>query len=142
MKTIQILLVEDNEGDAFLAKEAMEDSKIPNVLYVVENGQEALDFVFQRSLFENSPVPDLILLDINLPIKSGHEVLKEVKTSSTKNHIPVIILTTSSAQRDIDLAYQYHANCYITKPVNAEEFIMAVNKIEQFWNNIGTLPPK
>ncbi|WP_296619866.1 response regulator [Marivirga sp.] len=140
MKSINILLVEDNEGDIVLTQEAFEESKIINSMDVAKNGKEALNIIFQREGYENSKVPDIVLLDINLPIKSGHEVLQEIKSDQSKKHIPIIMLTTSSAHNDIDLAYQYHANCYITKPVEINEFLEAVSSIEQFWFNIVSLP--
>ena len=141
MKAIHILLVEDNEGDIVLTQEAFEDSKIINTMDIAKNGKEALDMLFQQEGYEKSKEPDLVLLDINLPIKSGHEVLKELKSNNKKKHIPVIMLTTSSSQKDIDKAYQHHANCYITKPVEINDFLEAISTIEQFWFNIVSLPP-
>lgn len=107
---------------------------------VAKNGKEALNILFQKEGYENSKIPDLVLLDINLPIKSGHEVLQELKSDPVKKHIPIIMLTTSSAQNDIKLAYQHYANCYITKPVEINEFLEAISTIEQFWFNIVSLP--
>ncbi len=141
MKSIHILLVEDNEGDILLTQEAFEESKIINTMDVAKNGKEALSMLLQKDGYEYNKVPDLVLLDINLPIKSGHEVLQEIKADPTKKHIPIIMLTTSSSQSDIDLAYQHHANCYITKPVEINEFLEAILTIEQFWFNIVSLPP-
>jgi len=140
MKTASILLVEDNEGDIVLTKEAFEDSKLANKIEVVKNGKEALDFLFQREGFEDATKPDLVLLDINMPVKNGHEVLYEIKSNDSLKHIPVIILTTSSAKQDIDKAYDNHANCYIKKPLNMDEFIEAVLGIENFWFNLVSLP--
>ncbi|RUA28036.1 MAG: response regulator [Bacteroidetes bacterium] len=140
MKSIHILLVEDNEGDIVLTQEAFEDSKIINSMDIAKNGKEALDMLFQNQGYEKFKEPDLVLLDINLPIKSGHEVLKELKSNNQKKHIPVIILTTSSSQKDIEMAYQNHANCYITKPVEINDFLEAISTIEQFWFNIVSLP--
>lgn len=137
MKSIHILLVEDNEGDIFLTTEALEESKIINEISVVKDGQEALDFIFKS---EHTDLPDLILLDVNLPKKNGHEVLKELKTHPVFKKIPVIMLTTSSSRRDIDQSYENHANCFITKPVEVSDFLEAVNSIEQFWLNIVRLP--
>ncbi|MEX0883686.1 MAG: response regulator [Cyclobacteriaceae bacterium] len=140
MKSIYILLVEDNEGDIFLTTEALEESNIINKISVANDGQEALDFVFRRKEYRNVSRPDLILLDVNLPKKSGHEVLKEIKKHPELRKIPVIMLTTSSSQRDIELSYKNHANCYITKPVEVSDFLDALNSIEQFWFSIVSLP--
>ncbi|MEX2569085.1 MAG: response regulator [Cyclobacteriaceae bacterium] len=140
MKSIHILLVEDNEGDIFLTTEALEESNIINKISVAKDGQEALDFVFRRKEYGNVSRPDLILLDVNLPKKSGHEVLKEIKNHPELRKIPVIMLTTSSSQRDIELSYKNHANCYITKPVEVSDFLDALNSIEQFWFSIVSLP--
>lgn len=137
MKSIHILLVEDNEGDIFLTTEALEESKIINEISVIKDGQEALDFIFKS---RHRDLPDLILLDVNLPKKNGHEVLKELKNHPVFKKIPVIMLTTSSSRRDIDQSYENHANCFITKPVEVSDFLEAVNSIEQFWLNIVQLP--
>lgn len=140
MKQVHILLVEDNEGDVFLTKEALEDSKIISKISVVRNGKDALDFVFQRAAFADVEPPDLILLDINLPLKNGHEVLAELKSSQLVKHIPVIMLTTSSSETDINKSYNNHANCFVTKPVEVNDFLDAVTSIENFWLNIVQLP--
>ena len=140
MKTrpIDILLVEDNEGDIILTQEAFEESRINNKLYIARNGKEAIDFVFKNKGYENSPSPDVILLDINLPLKSGIEVLTEIKNSLPYKNIPVIMLTTSSSERDIAAAYDHHANCYITKPVDVSKFLEAILGMENFWLDIVT----
>lgn len=140
MKTraIDILLVEDNEGDIILTQEAFEESRINNKIYIARNGKEAIDFVFKNKGYENSPSPDVILLDINLPLKSGIEVLTEIKNSLPYKNIPVIMLTTSSSERDIAAAYDHHANCYITKPVDVSKFLEAILGIENFWLDIVT----
>jgi len=140
MKQVHILLVEDNEGDILLTTEALEDGKIANDLSVVKNGKDALDFIFKRGLFKDVRKPDLILLDINLPLKNGHEVLEVIKTNDKTKHIPIIMLTTSSSEMDIKLAYKHHANCYITKPVEVDDFLKAVASIEDFWFNLVLLP--
>ncbi|WP_317167449.1 response regulator [Arenibacter sp. 6A1] len=132
MNNGHILLVEDNEGDILLTKEALEEVKPIKKLSVVKNGLEALDFVFQRGKYRSTPLPDLILLDINLPIKNGYEVLQAIKSDEKTMHIPVIILTTSSSQSDIDLSYYHQADCYLTKPVEMESFSVVVNAIELF----------
>ncbi|WP_162418699.1 response regulator [Cyclobacterium roseum] len=140
MKSVHVLLVEDNEGDVFLTTEALEDSKFVGEISIARDGQEALDYVFKTNGFEDRNTPDLILLDVNLPKKSGHEVLEELKAHPIHKRIPVIMLTTSSSRRDIDRCYENHANCYITKPVEVNDFLEAISSIEQFWMNIASLP--
>jgi len=140
IKLAHILLVEDNEGDILLAQEAFEECKIISKIDVVRNGQEALDFLFKKAPFETVATPDLILLDINIPIFSGHEVLKKIKTDPMLQKIPVIILTTSSNEKDIDFAYNNHCNIYIVKPIDIQEFLNAIIKIEEFWFHLTTLP--
>lgn len=140
MKEVNILLVEDNEGDILLTTEALEESRIINTIDVVRNGQDAIDRILLQGKYAGQNHPDLILLDINLPRKSGHEVLQAIKHDDRVKHIPVIMLTTSSSERDVSLSYQHHANCYISKPVDASNFLEAVTSIEQFWLNIVTLP--
>ncbi|WP_375586166.1 response regulator [Cyclobacterium xiamenense] len=140
MRLVHVLLVEDNEGDIFLTTEALEESKFIEKLSIARDGQEALDFVYKNQGFEENLTPDLILLDVNLPKKSGHEVLEELKKHQVYKKIPVIMLTTSSSKKDIDLSYENHANCYITKPVEVGGFLKAVTTIEQFWLNIASLP--
>jgi CheY-like chemotaxis protein len=140
MKSVKILLVEDNEGDILLTQEALEESRISNVLNVAKDGSEAIDYLEKKGAFSNELMPDLILLDVNLPKKNGHEVLQFVKSNKEFKHIPVIMLTTSSSEKDITLSYSNHANCYITKPVDANEFLAAISKIEDFWINIVQLP--
>ncbi|HEY9183739.1 MAG TPA: response regulator [Salegentibacter sp.] len=140
MKFIHILLVEDNEGDILLTTEALEEGGMMSKLSVARDGQEALDFLNKKGEFRNSELPDLILLDINLPRKNGHEVLKYVKTHPVFRSIPVIMLTTSSSQKDIDESYKNYANCYITKPIELSDFIDAIGQIEDFWINLVKLP--
>ncbi|WP_421888941.1 response regulator [Marinoscillum sp.] len=135
-KPVHILLVEDNEGDILLTTEALEESNITHQLSVVRNGKEALDWVFNQQSGE----PDLILLDVNLPLKSGHEVLQAIKSDDTVKHIPVIMLTTSSSEKDVNLSYQYAANCYITKPVEVNDFLDAISTLCHFWVEVVTLP--
>lgn len=139
-KPVHILLVEDNEGDILLTTEALEESEIASKISVVRNGKEALDWVFKRHQHENSEAPDLILLDVNLPLKNGHEVLQAIKSDDTVKHIPVIMLTTSSSEQDINLSYQYAANCYITKPVEVRDFLNAISTLCRFWVKVVTLP--
>lgn len=140
MKTIHILLVEDNEGDILLTTEALHDAKIANDISVVKDGWDAVRFVEQRDEYAKETVPDLILLDVNLPRMNGHEVLKHIKENDAIKHIPVIMLTTSSAESDIMKSYRNHANCYITKPVDVNDFIGVVTSIEDFWVSIVQLP--
>jgi CheY-like chemotaxis protein len=138
-RTAHILLVEDNEGDIVLTLEAFEESKVRTEIDVVRNGQEALDFLFKRGEFHNAKKPDLILLDINIPIFNGHEVLKQIKTDKDLKRIPVIMLTTSSNQKDVDMAYENHCNSYVKKPLEMSEFLDSILKIEDFWLNLSTL---
>ncbi len=138
-KLSNILLVEDNEGDVLLTLEAFEECKVKTEISVSKNGKEALDFLFQRGSFANVKRPDLILLDINIPIFNGHEVLQQIKEDNILKKIPVIMLTTSANQRDIDYAYGNHCNSYIKKPLEISEFLNAVLKIEEFWLQLTTL---
>lgn len=139
-KPIDILLVEDNPGDVRLTQEVMKESKIANNLYPVMDGVEALMFLKKEGQFKDSPRPDIILLDLNLPKKDGREVLTEIKADSNLRTIPVVILTTSAAEQDILTTYNLHANCYITKPVDLDQFIRVVKAIEDFWLTIVKLP--
>jgi two-component system, chemotaxis family, response regulator Rcp1 len=141
-KLVDILLVEDNPGDVRLAQEALKESKVRNKLYVVEDGVEAIAFLRQQGKYSSMPRPDLILLDLNLPRKSGREVLAEIKADETLKCIPVVILTVSRAEEDIMKCYHYHANCYITKPLDFEQFMEVTKAIEGFWLTIVKLPPK
>lgn len=140
MKKMHILLVEDNEGDILLTKDAFEERKIVTDLSVVKNGGDALDFLFKRGRFADAAAPDLILLDINLPVKSGHEVLAIIKNDPVLKRIPVIMLTTSSSKKDVDRAYENHSNSYVVKPLEMEDFLTAILKIEEFWLSLVTLP--
>ncbi|HYD63609.1 MAG TPA: response regulator [Noviherbaspirillum sp.] len=142
VRPIEILLVEDNPGDVRLTREALKDAKVANTLHVVEDGVSALDFLFQRPPYADAPRPDLVLLDLNLPRKNGREVLGEIKSDNGVKSIPVVILTTSRAEEDVLRAYNLHANCYITKPVDFTQFTTIVRTIEDFWLSIVTLPPK
>jgi two-component system, chemotaxis family, response regulator Rcp1 len=137
---IEVLLVEDNPGDVRLTMEALKDEKLHNHLSVASDGEEALAFLRQQGQYTNMPRPDLILLDLNLPRKDGREVLLEIKQGEKLKRIPVVVLTTSTAEKDIFKAYGLHANCYINKPVDFEEFITTVRSIEAFWFSIVKLP--
>jgi CheY-like chemotaxis protein len=138
--TIDILLVEDNPGDIRLTKEVLKEGKIRNTLSVVMDGEEALLFLKRQGKYKDVKLPDIILLDLNLPKKDGRQVLSEIKTDQELMLIPVIVLTTSSAEKDILNMYAIHANCYITKPVDFDQFINVVRSIENFWLNIVKLP--
>lgn len=139
-KIVEILLIEDSPGDIRLTQEALKESKISNNLYVVTDGVEAMAFLRKKGKFSEKPRPDLILLDLNLPKKDGREVLAEIKQDEHLKRIPVVILTVSEAEEDILKAYNLHANCYITKPVDLEQFLKVVKTIENFWFTIVTLP--
>ncbi|MBU7032750.1 MAG: response regulator [Theionarchaea archaeon] len=138
---IEILLVEDSPGDVRLTIEALKEGKVHNNLHVVRDGVEAMKFLSKEGEYSGVPHPDLILLDLNLPKKDGREVLKEIKSDSRLKRIPVVILTISSAEEDILKTYNLHANCYITKPVDLDQFIKVVKSIEDFWLEIVRLPP-
>jgi chemotaxis family two-component system response regulator Rcp1 len=137
---VEILLVEDNLGDARLAKEALKDSKLINNLSHVADGEEAMAFLRREGKYAGAPRPDLILLDLNLPRKDGREVLAEIKADENLKRIPVVILTVSSAEEDIFKTYNLHANCYITKPIDLNQFLKVVHSIEDFWLSIVKLP--
>ncbi len=139
MKPAHILLVEDNEGDILLTLEAFEESKVKTIISVVRNGEEALDFVFKRGTFSDVKKPDLILLDINIPIYNGHEVLRQIKEDTQLKKIPVVILTTSASSKDINMAYENHGNSYVKKPLHMDDFLKAILKIEEFWLQLSTL---
>jgi CheY-like chemotaxis protein len=139
-KVIEILLVEDNSGDARLAREALRDAKVRNNLTWISDGAEALSFLRRQGKYATAPRPDLILLDLNLPRKDGREVLTEIKADEKYKRIPVVILTTSQAEEDVLRAYHLNANCYITKPVDLDQFMKVVKTIEDFWLTIVKLP--
>ncbi len=139
-RPIEILMAEDNPGDIRLTREALKDGKVSNSLNVVNNGSDALAYLRKQPPFENMSRPDLILLDLNLPKINGIEVLQEIKTDETLKLIPVVILTTSKSEQDITSSYQNHANCYITKPVDLDQFMSAINAIDNFWLSIVRLP--
>ena len=141
-KPVEILLVEDNEGDVGLIEEVFEEAKIRNNLHVAEDGEEAMLYLHGEGKFSGSPRPDIILLDLNLPKKDGREVLKEIKEDNNLKNIPVVILTTSNAEKDILRAYDLHANAYITKPLDFDQFIKVVESIGNFWLEIVKLPTK
>jgi CheY-like chemotaxis protein len=142
MKPVEILLVEDNPGDADLAKDALERGKVKNNLHVVCDGEEAMAFLLRQGVFETAPRPDLILLDLNLPKKDGREVLAEIKAAPDLKRIPVVVLTTSRAEEDVLRSYNLYANCYLAKPIQLDRFFDMVQSIEDFWLTIVVLPPK
>ncbi len=137
---VEILLVEDNPGDVRLAEEALRDNKLYNRVSVVQDGVEAIKFLRQKGPYAEAPRPDIILLDLNLPRKDGREVLAEIKGDRELRRIPVVILTTSQADDDIQRIYDLNGNCYISKPVNWEQFIEIVKSIENFWLTVVKLP--
>ena len=142
MKPIEILLVEDNPGDARLTREALTHSKVRNRLHHVRDGEEALAFLRRQGRFADAPAPDLVLLDLNLPRRDGREVLEDIKGDPQLMHIPVVVLTSSQADEDILRSYRLHANCFITKPVDLEQLTKVVQGIEQFWFTLVKLPPE
>ncbi|MCX4817628.1 MULTISPECIES: response regulator [unclassified Streptomyces] len=137
---IDVLLVEDDPGDELMTREAFEDNKIGNTLHVVRDGEEALDFLYKRGDHVGAPQPDLILLDLNLPKYDGRQVLEKIKSDPELAHIPVVVLTTSSAEEDILRSYKLHANAYVTKPVDLDQFIAAVRQIDDFFVQVVRLP--
>lgn len=138
-KSLHLLLVEDNEGDVILTKEAFEESKVITDISIAKNGKQALDFLYRREQFINVSRPDLILMDINMPVYNGLEVLSKIKQDMTLKNIPVIMLTTSNSKNDIELAYLNHADSFIKKPLDMQELLEAVLKIEKFWIQIAVL---
>jgi CheY-like chemotaxis protein len=139
---LQVLLVEDNPGDVRLTREAFKDAKVQLTMHVATDGVEAMEFLRREGKFADSPRPDLILLDLNLPRKDGRDVLAEIKGDSSLMTIPVVILTTSASDVDIESSYMLHANCYISKPVDMEGFLTVVKSIDDFWLSVVKLPPK
>lgn len=139
---IQILLVEDNPGDVRLTVEALRDAKVANQLHVVGNGEEAIDFLRQQGRHVDAARPDIVLLDLNLPRLDGRDVLADIKSDPSLATIPIIVLTSSTAEADIQRSYELHANCFISKPVDFSEFLAAVRSLEGFWLKIVRLPPR
>jgi len=137
---VEILLVEDNAADVRLTKEALAEGKVYNNLHWTKDGVEALEFLHRKGKHKGAPKPDIILLDLNLPKKDGREVLQEIKADDKLKRIPVVVLTTSQAEEDILRSYNLHANCYVTKPVDLDQFIKVVKSIDTFWLTVVTLP--
>jgi two-component system, chemotaxis family, response regulator Rcp1 len=138
---VEILLVEDNPGDVRLTREALREGKVYNNLHWAKDGVEALEFLRREGKHAGAPRPDIILLDLNLPKKDGREVLEIIKGDEQLKYIPVVVLTTSKAEEDVVKSYALHANCYVTKPVDLEKFIVVVKSIDRFWLTVVTLPP-
>ena len=139
-RVVDILLVEDDPGDELITREAFADNKIKNTLHVARDGQEGLDFLYRRGVHADAPTPDLILLDLNLPKYDGRQLLEVIKSDSDLSHIPVVVLTTSSAEEDILRSYKLHANAYVTKPVDRDQFMKAVREIDEFFVQVVRLP--
>lgn len=140
MKEINILLIEDNEGDIVLTLEALKEARISNTVNVVRDGEEAMQYLHKEGAYINATTPSLILLDINLPKIDGKEVLSNIKNDETLKIIPVVMLTTSDSEKDVFEAYYHHANCYITKPVGFQSFMEVIHTIKEFWINLVHLP--
>jgi CheY-like chemotaxis protein len=139
-RPIDVLLIEDDPGDELITREAFEHNKISNTLHVAHDGQEGLDFLYRREPYADAPRPDLILLDLNLPKYDGRQLLETIKSDPALNHIPVVVLTTSSAEEDILRSYKLHANAYVTKPVDLDQFMNAVRQIDEFFVQVVRLP--
>jgi CheY-like chemotaxis protein len=139
-RAIEILLVEDDPGDELITREAFEHNKLKNNLHVAHDGEEGLDFLYRRGPYQGAPRPDLILLDLNLPKYDGRQLLEKVKSDPDLSRIPIVVLTTSSAEEDILRSYELHANAYVTKPVDLDQFINAVRQIDEFFIQVVRLP--
>jgi CheY-like chemotaxis protein len=140
-RAIEVLLIEDDPGDVVITREAFEHHKIRNTLRVARDGEEGLDYLYQRGAHQNAPQPDLILLDLNLPKYDGHQLLEQIKSDPDLCHIPVVVLTTSAADEDVLRSYRLHANAYVTKPVGFGEFINVIRQIDDFFVQVVRLPP-
>jgi CheY-like chemotaxis protein len=141
-RPVEVLLVEDDPGDILITREAFAHHKIHNTLRVARDGQEGLDYLYQRGSHEGAARPDLILLDLNLPKYDGHQLLEKIKSDPALCHIPVVVLTTSAAEEDILRSYRLHANAYVTKPVGFEQFMNAIRQIDEFFVQVVCLPPR
>jgi CheY-like chemotaxis protein len=140
LQPIEVLLVEDDPGDELMTREAFEDNKISNRLHVARDGEEALDFLYQRGAHTQAPKVDLVLLDLNLPKYDGRQVLEQIRSDPGLTHMPVVVLTTSSSEEDILRSYKLHANAYVTKPVDVYQFVAAVRQIDEFFLSVVRLP--
>lgn len=141
-RPVDILMVEDNPGDVELSLDALKEGKLLNEVHVARDGEQALDFLYKRGAFTAAPTPDIILLDLNMPRLNGIEVLRIIKGDDQLKHIPVVVLTSSEADRDVLESYRLHANCYLVKPVDVEKFLTVIHTFENFWLNVVTLPPQ
>ena len=139
-RAIEVLLIEDDPGDELITREAFEHNKISNILHVAHDGEEGLDFLYQRGSHEGASRPDLILLDLNLPKYDGRQLLEQIKSDKDLCHIPVVVLSTSSAEEDILKSYKLHANAYVTKPVDLDQFMSVVRQIDEFFVQVVRLP--
>ncbi|NUQ00284.1 MAG: response regulator [Armatimonadetes bacterium] len=139
-RPVEILMVEDNPGDARLTMEGLKEAKVRNNLHIVHDGEQALQFLYRQAGYEDAPRPDLILLDLNLPRCNGREVLAKIKSDQQLHRIPVVVLTSSQAEEDIVSAYDLNVNCYVTKPVDFDRFVQVIQSIEDFWLTIVKLP--
>jgi CheY-like chemotaxis protein len=140
LQPIEVLLVEDDPGDELMTREAFQDNKIGNRLHVTRDGEEALDFLYRRGAHADAPKVDLVLLDLNLPKYDGRQVLERIRSDPDLTHLPVVVLTTSSSEEDILRSYKLHANAYVTKPVDVNQFIAAVRQIDDFFLSVVRLP--
>jgi len=140
VRTIDVLLVEDDPGDVLITREVLERNTINNIVHVASDGQEGLDFLYKRGAHADAPQPDLILLDLNLPKYDGRQLLERIKSDADLCHIPVVVLTTSSAEEDVLTSYKLHANAYVTKPVDVDQFMRAVRQIDEFFIQVVRLP--
>jgi CheY-like chemotaxis protein len=140
LQHIEVLLVEDDPGDELMTREAFEENKIGNRLHVAHDGEEALDFLYQRGEHADAPKVDLVLLDLNLPKYDGRQVLEQIRSDPELTHTPVVILTTSSSEEDVLRSYKLHANAFVTKPVDVNQFISAVRQIDEFFLSVVRLP--
>ncbi len=140
LQPIEVLLVEDDPGDELMTREAFQDNKIGNRLHVTRDGEEALDFLYRRGAYADAPKVDLVLLDLNLPKYDGRQVLERIRSDPDLTHLPVVVLTTSSSEEDILRSYKLHANAYVTKPVDVNQFIAAVRQIDDFFLSVVRLP--
>ena len=141
-RAIDVLLIEDDPGDIVMTREAFKHNKIRNTLRVARDGQEGLDYLYQRGAHQGAPRPDLILLDLNLPKYNGHQLLEKIKSDPEMCHIPVVVLTTSAAEEDVLRSYRLHANAYVTKPVGFEQFMHVIREIDEFFVQVVRLPPR
>lgn len=139
-RPVEILMVEDNPGDVELSIDALHEGKLLNSVHIARDGEQALDFLYKRGKFAEAPTPDIILLDLNMPRMTGIEVLSIIKEDDSIKHIPVVVLTSSEADRDILQSYRLHANCYLVKPVDMEKFLSVIQSFERFWLHLVALP--